>query len=87
MKVLSIGDISRYLAFLNLTDICRQVCEHVGTRTQDECILYFLRLPIEDPYLEDPAWGECRRATGGAVGAPELIVPQRLVDYRDHKMS
>lgn len=31
---------------------CPQVCEHVGSRTQDECILHFLRLPIEDPYLE-----------------------------------
>lgn len=31
-----------------------QVCEHVGSRTQDECILHFLRLPIEDPYLEEP---------------------------------
>jgi len=30
-----------------------QVSEHVGSRTQDECILHFLRLPIEDPYLED----------------------------------
>ena len=29
------------------------VSEHVGNRTQDECILQFLRLPIEDPYLED----------------------------------
>lgn len=29
-----------------------QVSEHVGTRTQDECILHFLRLPIEDSYLE-----------------------------------
>uniref|UniRef100_A0A674MNY1 Uncharacterized protein n=1 Tax=Takifugu rubripes TaxID=31033 RepID=A0A674MNY1_TAKRU len=26
--------------------------EHIGSRTQDECILHFLRLPIEDPYLE-----------------------------------
>merc|ERR1719195_194144 len=38
------------------------VCEHVGSRTQDECILHFLRLPIEDPYLEDPEAG------GGALG-------------------
>lgn len=29
-----------------------QVAEHVGSRTQDECILHFLRLPIEDAYLE-----------------------------------
>lgn len=26
---------------------------HVKSRSQDECILHFLRLPIEDPYLED----------------------------------
>ena len=38
------------------------MCEHVGSRTQDECILHFLRLPIEDPYLEDPEAG------GGALG-------------------
>jgi len=34
-------------------DDWNKVCEHVGSRTQDECILQFLRLPIEDPYLED----------------------------------
>ena len=28
-----------------------RVSEHVGTRTRDECILQFLQLPIEDPYL------------------------------------
>ena len=34
-------------------DDWNKVCEHVGSRTQDECILHFLRLPIEDPYIED----------------------------------
>ena len=34
-------------------DDWNKVCEHVGSRTQDECILHFLRLPIEDPYLEE----------------------------------
>ncbi|CAH1131485.1 unnamed protein product [Ceutorhynchus assimilis] len=43
-------------------DDWNKVCEHVGSRTQDECILHFLRLPIEDPYLEDPE-------AGGALGA------------------
>merc|ERR1719273_103511 len=43
-------------------DDWNKVCEHVGSRTQDECILHFLRLPIEDPYLEDPQHG------GGALG-------------------
>nr|NVI75775.1 moira [Cucujiformia] len=42
-------------------DDWNKVCEHVGSRTQDECILHFLRLPIEDPYLEDPD-------AGGALG-------------------
>merc|ERR1719211_598248 len=43
-------------------DDWNKVCEHVGSRTQDECILHFLRLPIEDPYLEDASHG------GGALG-------------------
>merc|ERR1711997_1015041 len=43
-------------------DDWNKVCEHVGSRTQDECILHFLRLPIEDPYLENPEHG------GGALG-------------------
>lgn len=39
-------------------DDWNRVSEHVGSRTQDECILHFLRLPIEDPYLEEgPAGG------------------------------
>nr|CAH7717470.1 unnamed protein product [Callosobruchus chinensis] len=42
-------------------DDWNKVCEHVSSRTQDECILHFLRLPIEDPYLEDPE-------AGGALG-------------------
>merc|ERR1711990_55971 len=43
-------------------DDWNKVCEHVGSRTQDECILHFLRLPIEDPYLED------HESSGGALG-------------------
>ncbi len=43
-------------------DDWNKVCEHVGSRTQDECILHFLRLPIEDPYLDNPEHG------GGAMG-------------------
>ena len=43
-------------------DDWNKVSDHVSTRTQDECILHFLRLPIEDPYLEDEGhlgqWGD-----------------------------
>ncbi|KAG0362978.1 hypothetical protein BC939DRAFT_414631 [Gamsiella multidivaricata] len=28
-----------------------QVADHVGTRSREQCILHFLQLPIEDPYL------------------------------------
>lgn len=48
-------------------DDWNKVCEHVGSRTQDECILHFLRLPIEDPYLDDPGAG------GGALGKNQCI--------------
>ncbi len=38
-------------------DDWNKVAQHVGTRTQDECILHFLRLPIEDPYLDEKGLG------------------------------
>lgn len=34
-------------------DDWNKITEHVGSRTQDECIMQFLQLPIEDPYLEE----------------------------------
>ena len=34
-------------------DDWNRISEHVATRSQDECILHFLRLPIEDPFLKD----------------------------------
>lgn len=38
-------------------DDWNRVAAHVGSRTQDECILHFLRLPIEEPYLHDATAG------------------------------
>ncbi|CAG8458114.1 12414_t:CDS:2 [Ambispora leptoticha] len=32
-------------------DDWNQIAEYVGTRTREQCILQFLQLPIEDPYL------------------------------------
>ncbi|KAF7631204.1 SWI/SNF complex subunit SMARCC2 [Meloidogyne graminicola] len=34
-------------------DDWNQVSDHIGTRTQDECILHFLKLPIQDSFLEE----------------------------------
>ena len=38
-------------------DDWNRVSQHVGSRTQDECILHFLKLPIEDTYLEEKSLG------------------------------
>uniref|UniRef100_A0A672SUI7 SWI/SNF related BAF chromatin remodeling complex subunit C2 n=1 Tax=Sinocyclocheilus grahami TaxID=75366 RepID=A0A672SUI7_SINGR len=46
-------NILKYEGLEMYKDDWNKVSEHVGSRTQDECILHFLRLPIEDPYLED----------------------------------
>ncbi|CAI4222736.1 unnamed protein product [Auanema sp. JU1783] len=46
-------------------DDWNKVSDHVGTRTQDECILRFLQLPIQDPYLS----GE------EGVGATDVLGP------------
>merc|ERR1719188_1858880 len=56
-------------------DDWNKVCEHVGSRTQDECILHFLRLPIEDPYLEDPEHGTKGGIGGGAALGPLAYQP------------
>lgn len=32
-------------------DDWNKVSEHVATRSQDECVLQFLQLPIEDPFM------------------------------------
>ena len=50
-------------------DDWNRVAEHVGSRTQDECILHFLRLPIEDPFLEDGGAG------GGGHMGPLVYQP------------
>ena len=38
-------------------DDWNKVAQHVSSRTQDECILHFLKLPIEDRYLEEVSLG------------------------------
>ena len=38
-------------------DNWNKVAQHMGTRTQDEAILHFLKLPLEDRYLEEHSLG------------------------------
>lgn len=40
-------------ALENFDDDWHQVASHVGTRTEEECVMKFLTLEIEDTYLED----------------------------------
>ena len=49
--------LTQFFVAIKYKTLLLQVSEHVGSRTQDECILHFLRLPIEDPYLEEPEHG------------------------------
>lgn len=34
-------------------DNWNEIAEHVGTKSKSQCILQFIRLPVEDPFLED----------------------------------
>ena len=34
-------------------DDWNKVAEHVSSRSQDECVLHFLKLPIQDAYLDE----------------------------------
>lgn len=55
-------------------DDWNKVCDHVGTRTQHECVLKFLQLPIQDPYLtENLSSDKAEAAPGGA--AKEVLGP------------
>uniref|UniRef100_A0A8R1HN90 SANT domain-containing protein n=1 Tax=Caenorhabditis japonica TaxID=281687 RepID=A0A8R1HN90_CAEJA len=43
-------------------DDWNKVCDHVGTRTQHECVLKFLQLPIQDPYLSEDSKSDVKSA-------------------------
>eukprot|EP00727_Mastigamoeba_balamuthi_P003900 m51a1_g13507 hypothetical protein (446) ;mRNA; r:871-3566 len=49
------------------------VAQHVGTKTKQQCVAQFVRLPIEDPYLEDELSGVHARLRG--VAPPEQRAP------------
>ncbi|EYC36785.1 hypothetical protein Y032_0856g2712, partial [Ancylostoma ceylanicum] len=54
-------------------DDWNKVSDHVGSRTQDECILRFLQLPIQDPYLgSDDAHGP---GSGDSILGPLAFQP------------
>lgn len=61
-KVYKEWDEKETLALLEAIELYKddwhKVSEHVGCRTQDECILHFLRLPIEDPFLTEDEFEE-----------------------------
>ena len=68
-------------------DDWNKVAEHVGTRTQDECILHFLRLPIEDPFLEDIQLGEWSESRGGGGYSPIKVVRVLVGKFREHPIK
>lgn len=50
------------------------VAEHVGTRTREQCVLKFLQLEIEDPYLAaEPAAGSARTQNLAYLGGSSRV--------------
>lgn len=49
-------------------DDWNRIAEHVGSRSREECVLHFLKLPIEDPYDVAPLKG-----TGGNAAAAAAV--------------
>ena len=54
-------------------DDWNKVAEHVGSRTQDECVLHFLRLPIEDPFVDSGA------KESSSQGKNSILVPWKSI--------
>ncbi|KAJ1731917.1 SWI/SNF and RSC complex subunit Ssr2 [Coemansia biformis] len=53
-------------------DDWNRIAEHVGTRSREECVLHFLKLPIVDPYDAVPL--------GRDTGAQSAVVPFSRAD-------
>ncbi|KAG0627188.1 hypothetical protein M758_2G180500 [Ceratodon purpureus] len=47
-----------------------EIAEHVATKSKAQCILHFIRLPVEDPFLEDME----TPGTSLAVPAPPIVL-------------
>lgn len=43
-------------------DKWEEVAEHVGTKSKAQCVMHFLQMPVEDPFLEDLAAGKHKTA-------------------------
>lgn len=50
-------------------DNWNEIAEHVATKSKAQCILHFIRLPVEDPFLEDME----TRGTTLTVPSPPLV--------------
>jgi SWI/SNF related-matrix-associated actin-dependent regulator of chromatin subfamily C len=67
-----------------------QIAAHVGTRSREQCVLKFLQLPIEEPYV-DPTTEKAISSTGIApfshADNPVLSVVAFLVGVVDMKVA
>ena len=74
-----------------------EIAEHVATKTKAQCILHFLQMPIEDPFLEggNDADDNIQEQTGAGGSAHEETsaseVPQKKeagsAEGKDHNVS
>ncbi|CAI5451379.1 unnamed protein product [Caenorhabditis angaria] len=56
-------------------DDWNKVCDHVGTRTQTECVMKFLQLPIQDPYLSEEGAAAIGNGTASSSGPKDVLGP------------
>ncbi|KAL1196200.1 SWI/SNF complex subunit SWI3C [Cardamine amara subsp. amara] len=56
-KMETIGLIRKLSCFLKLWNLCKenwvQIADHVGSKSKAQCILHFLRLPVEDGHSDN----------------------------------
>jgi len=63
------------------------VAQHVGTRSRDACITKFIRLPIEDPFLEDDLSRLAVPAVAGETAQTERNEPPLFADAGNPLMA
>ncbi|KAI6650450.1 SWI/SNF complex subunit SMARCC2-like [Oopsacas minuta] len=71
-------------------DDWNKVSEMVPSRTQEECILQFLQLPIEDPFLESEKWPDTMKNTPipfSKQGNPVMSAVAFLASLVDNRIA
>lgn len=64
-------------------DDWNQVADHVGSKTNEQCVMQFLRMPIEDSFLGD----QLGKWDAGSIEKDDLDVAQESISDEDRKFA